>query len=90
MAIVAAAPHAMTQTQGQAPGPGAPAVPATLLQPCTDDARRPAQFAAVPAHLRAPPARGDDLGDDALNSPAGRPGAGAAGAVPPADVIEPK
>ena len=90
LAVAAAAPQTLAQTQGQAPGPGAAAMPATQLQPCSDDSRRPAQLAAVPAHLRAPVARGDELGDEALNSPGGRPRPEAAGAAPPAEAPEAK
>ena len=90
MAVAAAAPQTLAQTQGQAPGHGAGAMPATQLQPCGDESRRPAQFAAVPAHLRAPVVQGDELGDEALNSPAGRLGAGAAGAAPTANAFEVK
>ena len=83
-AVAAAAP------QPQVPGHNAVAMPAVPLQPCSDESRRPAQLAAVPAHLRAPAVQGDELGDEALNSPAGRPGAGAAGAAPPANAFEAK
>lgn len=83
-AVAAAAPRP------QVPGHNAVAMPAVPLQPCSDESRRPAQLAAVPAHLRAPAVQGDELGDEALNSPAGRPGAGAAGAAPPANAFEAK
>lgn len=90
MAAVAAAPHTLARAPGQAPGPDAAAVPATRLHPCTDESRRPAQFATVPAHLRAPMVRGDELSDEVLNSPAGHLGAGAAGADPRTDPFEAK
>ena len=83
-AVAAAAP------QPQVPGHNAVAMPAVPLQPCADASRRQAHLAAAPAHLRAPAVQGDELGDEALNSPAGRPGAGAAGAAPPANAFEAK
>jgi hypothetical protein len=90
MAVVALAPHTTAQMPGQAPGRGAATLPAPLLQPCSDESRRPAQSAAVPTHLRAPRVQGDGLDDAALSSPAGRTDAGGPGADPPADPFEAK
>ncbi len=90
MAVAALPPYSSAQMQGQTPVRGAATLPAPLLQPCNDESRRPAQPAAVPTHLRAPGVQGDGLDDEALNSPAGRPGAGAAGADPLTDPFEAK
>lgn len=72
------------------PAPTPAQMRAPLLRPCSDESRRPAQAAAVPAHLRAPPVHGNGLDDEALNLPAGRQGAGAADADPLADPFETK
>ncbi len=88
MAVAAMAPHTSALMQDPAPGRGAATLPAPRLQPCIDESSRPAQSAAVPTPVRTPRVQGDRFDDAALNSPAGRPGAGGPGADPPVDPFE--
>ena len=67
------------QALAQALAHQAAAMPVALLQPCADGPRQVAKVAAVPAHRRPPAEQDHGLGDEALKSPLGAPGAGAAG-----------
>jgi len=89
-AMAATAPNTSAQMPAHAPGHVGATMPAALLQPCSDESRRPAQLAAVPAQLRSPLVQGDGLGDEALNSLAGRLGAGASDTAPASDPFEAK
>lgn len=89
-AVAAVAVRVPGGLPGLVPGQGATSLTAPPPSPCSDELRWPAQLAALHAPARVPVAQDDGPGGEALNSPAGHPGASVSGAAPPVDPFEAK